>query len=326
MGFGSLDNQLHIANKSGENLYVVVTPNKDWVWGDVGFTVVTSLFSGGATGATAINSLSKLQKIIALVKLCLNNPAVQAVKYGALSYKINANIGREIVHPLKERAHAAREEIMAFLKREAVVIKPGEFKQVNNEKNYNPLRMITPSGWGGLFGASDCTVFVITESLSRSALFHTNSDWSWIVQPNMVVRSKYGHIWEEELKEGYYRFSQSDRIMAGQFLQPNESISSPNKDYDFVYQEDGNAVVYKRDRPADQTAIWSTDTHRQAAWRTYMQEDGNFVVYKQEGVPAWASGVHGNDPKYEGCSLVLQDDGRLVIYNKDNVEIWASSK
>ncbi|MGG1662359.1 hypothetical protein [Brevibacillus sp. NRS-1366] len=28
MGFGSLDNQLHIANKSGEDLYVVVTPNK----------------------------------------------------------------------------------------------------------------------------------------------------------------------------------------------------------------------------------------------------------------------------------------------------------
>lgn len=326
MGFGSLDNQIHVANSSAENIYVIVTPNKNWVWGDVGFAVATALFSGGGTAVTAVNSLSKLQKLITMVKLVLNNPIVKGIKYGSLIYKTGKNIGREIDHATEAKAQAARKEIMDFLKREGVVIKPGDFKQVNNEKNYNPFRMISPSGWGGLFGASDCTLFIATESLSRTALFNTNSDWSWIVQPDMVSRSRYGHLWQEDKGEGFYRFSASDRLGTGQFLKPNESISSPDRCYDFVYQEDGNAVVYERDKPDGEKPIWSSDTYNRPAWRTCIQNDGNFVVYENEKKASWASNVFGSDSKYEGCSLVMQDDGRLVVYNKDNEELWASKK
>lgn len=324
MGFGSLDNQIHVANNSGEKIYVIVTPNKDWVWGDVGFAVASSLFTGGTSAVTAVNSLSRLQRIITLVRFAINNPIVKAIKYGSIVYRTGKNIEREFDHSLKEKAQAARKEIIDFLQKEGVTIQPGDFKQVNNEKNYNPLRMITPSGWGGLFGASDMTLFIATESLSRVALFNTNSDWSWIVQPNLVVRSKYGHIWQEDKNAGYYRFSVSDRLVAGQCLKPNESISSPDRCYDFVYQEDGNAVIYKRDKPKGEKAIWSSNTHQKPAWRTYMQDDGNFVVYAEEGKPVWASNVYGEGEKFADCSLVMQDDGRLVVYNRNNEVIWSN--
>lgn len=327
MGFGSADNQIHVANHCGENIYVIPMPNKDWVWGDIGFTVVTSLLTFGEaapTAVNAINSLSKLQKAIALVKTILGNPYVKAIKYAALEYKFARNVVREAENELFRRAEEARQEIISFLHREGVLIKPNDFKQVSNEKNYNPLRMLAPSGWGGLFGASDAALFIATESLSRFALFNTNSDWSWIVEPNMVVRSKYGHLWVPDQGEGYYRFSASDRLVQGQALKPNESISSPNKAYDFVYQEDGNVVIYQRYKPFGEKAIWHSNTYGKPAWRTCMQEDGNFVVYEAEGKPVWASNVYGEGPRYEGCSLVMQDDGNLVVYNKDNQAIWAS--
>ncbi|GAA0381828.1 hypothetical protein [Bacillus horti] len=327
MGFGSADNQIHVANRCGENIYVIPMPNKDWVWGDIGFTVLTTILTFGEAApaaATAINSLSRLQKAITLVKSILGNPYVKAIKYAALEYKIARNGLREVETEILRKAEAARKEIITFLKSEGALIKPNEFKQVSNEKNYNPLRMISPSGWGGLFGASDAALFIATESLSRFALFNTNSDYSWIVEPNMVVRSKYGHIWESAKSEGYYRFSASDRLVEGQDLKPNESISSPNKSYDFVYQEDGNAVIYERRKPDGEKAIWASDTYGKAAWRTCMQDDGNFVVYEAEGKPVWATDKCGYDPMYEGCSLVMQDDGNLVIYNKDNKVIWAS--
>jgi hypothetical protein len=102
-------------------------------------------------------------------------------------------------------------------------------------------------------------------------------------------------------------------------------LSSTSRDYDFVYQGDGNAVIYKRNKPAGERALWASKTAKKPAWRTYMQEDGNFVVYEADGKPLWASGRYGSGPEFQLCSLVMQDDGNLVVYNLNNQPIWASN-
>ena len=319
MGFGSANNQIHVANNTSEDVYVFVTPNKDWAWGDLGFSIATSIATLGVGSVSVVNSVSTLSKLMNIVKL-----VIKVASYGAKVYKLADNITLELTQEKIEEARKIKQEIIDFLEKEAVKIPSKEFRQVDEVKNYNPLRMITPSGWGALFGASDVTLFITTSSLSHQVMFNTNSDFSWVVYQNEIVRAKYGTVWTPSREDGFYRFPLLDRLVVGDFLQPGESIGSPNGNYDFVYQTDGNAVIYKRNKPKGEDALWSSKTDGESAWRTYMQEDGNLVVYRAEQHPVWASNVYGEEEKYKNCTLVMQDDGNLVVYNGENEAIWAS--
>src|SRR5262249_57785461 len=99
-----------------------------------------------------------------------------------------------------------------------------------------------------------------------------------------------------------------------QVLTANQSVSSPNGQYQLVMQGDGNLVEYG---PGGQV-IWHAGTNGNPGAYATMQGDGNLVVYSPAGTALWNSGTNG----HPGASLVLDDGGTLeIIYL--GIVIWS---
>ena len=107
----------------------------------------------------------------------------------------------------------------------------------------------------------------------------------------------------------------SDATMnAGDFLLPGQSRHSADGRFRFVYQVDGNLVLYQGSTP-----LWWTGTQSANPGIAVMQTDGNFVVYDSTG-PVWWSRTWG-----AGAFLVVQDDGNTVIYSPGSLPLWATN-
>ncbi len=102
--------------------------------------------------------------------------------------------------------------------------------------------------------------------------------------------------------------------VSGRIMTAGQAIYSPNGQYDFVMQADGNLVEYG---PGNQ-AIWASGTNGHPGAFAAMQGDGNLVVYSSTGQALWASGTQG----HPGAYLVLNDEGVLEIVYEGTV-IWS---
>lgn len=112
--------------------------------------------------------------------------------------------------------------------------------------------------------------------------------------------------------------AQGDDMQPGEVLNANQSISSANGQYTFVYQGDGNLVLY---RNKDGGALWASNTDGRPVGVCIMQGDGNLVIYDPHVNPIWSSDTW-HDP---GSRLFVQDDGNVVIYRPDGTPIWATN-
>ena len=104
-------------------------------------------------------------------------------------------------------------------------------------------------------------------------------------------------------------------LISGGKLSPGQSISSSNGHYNFVFQSDGNVVLYAQYRGT--IALWATGTQGTPAKMLEMQaSDGNLVLRDGSQNPLWSSGSVG----HPGAYLEVQDDGNVVIY--DGAAVW----
>jgi len=105
-------------------------------------------------------------------------------------------------------------------------------------------------------------------------------------------------------------------------LQPNErlvpglALSSDNREYTLIFQNDGNLVLY---HVRDNKALWASNTQGKNATSLVMQLDGNLVLYNSQNTPVWASNTAGKPFSY----LTVQDDGNVVIYQP--TPTWATN-
>lgn len=173
----SKDNNIHIANNTWMDVHVLVSPNKDYVIGDITATVATTVASaivtsGGSLGEVParIKSFSDLWKLLKLLKTMGT-----VVGLGIKTSELIAN-------------HTIR-------------IAPHEVKNVLHKALYNPLDYLGPTGWAAIFGGSEITIAVLLYNpkmnvVEKLTKFNTNSDYSWLVSslPG-VVRVKYGKLW-----------------------------------------------------------------------------------------------------------------------------------
>ena len=108
-------------------------------------------------------------------------------------------------------------------------------------------------------------------------------------------------------------------LNAGETLQPNQSLVSPNGLLKLLLQSDGNLVLYNQNTPK-----WASNTAGQSAKSLLMQADGNLVVYTATQA-IWASNTNGKGTSF----LSLQDDGNLVVYQTptpdSQIPIWATN-
>jgi hypothetical protein len=112
--------------------------------------------------------------------------------------------------------------------------------------------------------------------------------------------------------------AQGDDMQPGEVLNPEQSISSANGRYTFVYQGDGNLVLY---RIRDWMPLWASNTAGSLPRVCIMQTDGNLVIYESNAYPIWDSGTW----QYPSSRLIVQDDGNVVIYNPSNQPVWATN-
>jgi hypothetical protein len=106
-------------------------------------------------------------------------------------------------------------------------------------------------------------------------------------------------------------------LVAGQTLNPGDSLWSPSHLYRLAMQADGNLVLYSM--PGDKP-FWSSGTNTHPGSVTQMQADGNLVVYAPGHVAVWASNTAG----HPGTVLQMQDDSNAVLYAPGHVAIWAT--
>lgn len=101
------------------------------------------------------------------------------------------------------------------------------------------------------------------------------------------------------------------------FLVPGGSIYSPNSNFRFTLQTDGNLVLYRKNPNLTETAIWASYTQGQPSAGVYLQTDGNMVIYNSSHVGIWASFIYNNPGGLNTVSnayYALQNDGNLVFY------------
>ena len=99
-------------------------------------------------------------------------------------------------------------------------------------------------------------------------------------------------------------------------LNPGQAITSADGQYVFVYQGDGNLVLYRGGTP-----LWASGTDGSTIGVCIMQGDGNLVIYTPGGQAIWSSGTW----QHPGSGLVVQDDGNVVIYRPDGRPVWATN-
>lgn len=112
------------------------------------------------------------------------------------------------------------------------------------------------------------------------------------------------------------RDAEGDTLDPGEAMSPGQFIHSTRSHSRLLFQEDGNLVLYRDDKP-----VWSSGTAGKSVGTCIMQADGNLVIYSPTGEPHWATGTDG----FPNSSLVLQADGNLVIYSTDGRALWQSN-
>jgi hypothetical protein len=114
-----------------------------------------------------------------------------------------------------------------------------------------------------------------------------------------------------------------DRFVLGQYNM-GTIISSPNRKYHALLQEDGNFVLYKTFSFTAANALWASGSHGKGVspYHLQVQDDGNVVIYDSKSEPTWASDTyHKGTPPFE---MIVQDDGNLVLYDAHRTPTWAS--
>lgn len=114
--------------------------------------------------------------------------------------------------------------------------------------------------------------------------------------------------------------SGSTQMQPGQVLLPGQSVHSASNRYRFVFQTDGNLVLYMSVPGSALNPIWASNTSGRVADVCIMQGDGNLVIYDPDAHPVWASGSSGRN----GAHLVAQDDGNVVIYTPAGAPVWST--
>lgn len=105
---------------------------------------------------------------------------------------------------------------------------------------------------------------------------------------------------------------------SGAILRPGESVLSPSREFELVFQGDNNVVLFQHLDTGIDLVLWATDTAGSGADELTMQTDGNLVLRSHPddhtATMVYATDTYG----HPGATLAIQNDGNLVIYSNDS--------
>ena len=85
----------------------------------------------------------------------------------------------------------------------------------------------------------------------------------------------------------------SNTMAPNEALTPNEARDATNGHARFVFQDDGNLVLYAMTKDG-WVPRWASNTAGRPAVQCVMQGDGNLVLYDAVGSPIWDSKTWGH--------------------------------
>lgn len=168
--------KIHFANELSEDVFILVAPNKDWAMADL--VIDAALASSTLSFALLAKSFGDFTLLL-----------LQLAMYKATKDSDNESV---------------RAGVKAFFKEFASCLPAQTVEKVFGQTKLNPVKYLSGSTYGALLNASNMSVIIVNQSLTKAAAFNTNSDWSWIVTEEGVVRAKYGKLWEEDRAAGFY--------------------------------------------------------------------------------------------------------------------------
>jgi hypothetical protein len=97
---------------------------------------------------------------------------------------------------------------------------------------------------------------------------------------------------------------------------PLGTLTSSDGRFHFLFQGDGNLVLYG----ADWASMWTSGTAGSRASAAVMQPDGNFVIYDVDGAPLFATNTAG----HPGAVLAVQNNGKVVVRSSGGAALWST--
>jgi len=204
MPFGS-NNEVHVANDYGPDVYVLASPNKDWA--------LAELLTDASLILTPVGEISAAARLAELPK------TIKTVSDLHQYLEVASKLGNGAF----AKGTKAAEELTALVdkfKQNSTRIPRGSAPNVCDQDSANMY--LTASGWGGIFGASTVTLTILSDSTTlhseksvegvsvveskavgpKCAQFNTGPDDSWIATFSGIVRAKYGHLWVPDPESG----------------------------------------------------------------------------------------------------------------------------
>jgi len=268
-------NKIHIANKCNQDILVIATSNKDWIPADIGFSfvksaVVSAITGGSGGGAEVAQKAGYLLKTIKTIKDL----------YGIYSklqkvYKVLDSVSQKHMETKNEYVKELLKKSSILIPRNDYKIvnqkniSPFEDIKPLIPKNYeDTIENVLGKGWGKYANSAtlipqianniwtnidpsillsqlsvvgDITLFIATSDFSKICTFNTNSDHSWIITENEIIRSKYGTVFEEDRSLGWQFFSNTlgQVLCSGEFMEPYDSIDIQTVNY--LSESDNNS-------------------------------------------------------------------------------------
>ncbi len=93
-------------------------------------------------------------------------------------------------------------------------------------------------------------------------------------------------------------------------------VQSADAVYSFVFQEDGNLVLYRYGNEV----IMDTQTYNKGAQKLVFQTDGNLVIYGENNSVLWASNSHG-----KGGEALYIENGEVVLHAPGANVVWSTA-
>ena len=168
-------------------------------------------------------------------------------------------------------------------------------KDLANQKD--PLKhllsytdIINPSTFSSVISAvSDMTMIVATADFSKLTAINTNSDHSWIVTDDMIVRAKYGKLNVEDRDAGYHWFKKQKGMALsgakGEFLAPDECLE--------VNVATGKFVLLYEKKPASWSSMTTPGTSRSESGERVRRASGRGGPTHRMTVTSSSTGVKG---------------------------------
>jgi len=120
--------------------------------------------------------------------------------------------------------------------------------------------------------------------------------------------------------------AKTDNILTGFSMVAGERLTSPNGEYFFVLQDDGNLCLYRGNQCLFATMTNGKMQGPKSGWRLILQTDGHTVLYDGENTCRWSTGIYGDRARAgdQNQKLVMQDDGNLVQYTSNMHPVWCT--